>query len=72
MRSPKKIIGYDDLVVYDLPDNKFDSIPILDVIKIVEKEIESYKPDVIFTHHGGDLNIDHRIVFQSVSWLLDL
>ena len=36
--------------IHDLPDNKFDSIPILDVIKIVEKEIESYKPDVIFTH----------------------
>tara|TARA_B100001939_G_scaffold347636_1_gene369885 strand:- start:1563 stop:2273 length:711 start_codon:yes stop_codon:yes gene_type:complete len=66
IEESKKIIGYDDLVVHDLPDNKFDSIPILDVIKIVEKEIESYKPDVIFTHHGGDLNIDHRIVFQSV------
>ena len=49
--------------IHDLPDNKF---VIKDVIKIVEKEIESYKPDVIFTHHGGDLNIDHRIVFQSV------
>jgi len=43
INESKKIIGYDDLVVHDLPDNKFDSIPILDVIKIVEKEIEIAK-----------------------------
>ena len=66
INESKKIIGYDDLVVHDLPDNKFDSIPILDVIKIVEKEIESYKPDIIFTHHGGDLNIDHQITSRAV------
>ncbi|WP_276373586.1 PIG-L family deacetylase [Chryseolinea sp. H1M3-3] len=59
-------IGYHGLSVYDLPDNRFDTIPLLDIIKIVEKEKESFLPDMIFTHHGGDLNIDHQKTFQAV------
>ena len=59
-------IGYHSLSVYDLPDNRFDSIPLLDIIKIIEKEKQLFKPDVIFTHHGGDLNIDHQRTFEAV------
>ncbi len=66
IEESKKIIGYDELVIHDLPDNKFDSRPILEVIKIIEKEIEIFKPNILFTHYGDDLNIDHQIVFQSV------
>lgn len=62
----KKKIGYHSISIYDLPDNRFDSLNLLDIIKIVEKEKINFKPDIIFTHHGGDLNIDHRYVFNSV------
>ena len=62
----KKKIGYHSISIYDLPDNRFDSLNLLDIIKIVEKEKIIYKPDIVFTHHGGDLNIDHRYVFNSV------
>jgi len=50
----------------NLPDNRFDSIPLLDVVKIIEKYIEDIKPDIIYTHFGGDLNIDHKITFEAV------
>ena len=43
-----------------------DSIDLLDVVKEVEKKNEELKPDVVVTHHGGDLNIDHRIIHQAV------
>ena len=62
----QKKIGYHSLKTYQLPDNRFDSIDLLDVIKIVEFEKEEFDPDIVFTHHSGDLNIDHRITFQSV------
>jgi len=62
----QKLIGYGSLSIYDLPDNRFDSIDLLDIIKLVEKEKASFQPDVIFTHHGGDLNIDHRRTFEAV------
>lgn len=65
-KKSSKIIGIDNLYFEDLPDNKFDSVPILDIIKIIEKYIKRIKPDVILTHHRGDLNIDHRLTYQAV------
>ena len=66
IKQAKNIIGYNDVITYDLPDNRFDSIPLLDIIKIVEHEKSKFNPDIIFTHHGGDLNIDHQKTFESV------
>ena len=59
-------IGYHSVNIFDFPDNRFDSIDLLDIVKIIEKEKEIFKPDIIFTHHGGDLNIDHQRTFESV------
>lgn len=64
--SSKKIIGYQEIAIYDLPDNRFDSIPLLDIVKIVEDEKTLFSPDIIFTHHSGDLNIDHQKTYESV------
>jgi LmbE family N-acetylglucosaminyl deacetylase len=61
-----EIIGYSNLELYDFPDNRFDSVDLLDIIKVVNQYIEKYRPDTIFTHHHGDLNVDHRLTFQSV------
>ena len=60
------IIGYDSVGIYDFPDNRFDSVDLLDIIKVVEKEKEEFQPEIIFTHHGGDLNIDHQRTFEAV------
>ncbi len=62
----QKHIGYKDISLHKLPDNQFDSIPLLTIIKIIEAEKERFRPDVIFTHHGGDLNIDHQRTFEAV------
>ena len=48
------------------PDNRFDTISLLKIVKEVEKVISEVKPVTIYTHHGGDLNIDHRITYQAV------
>lgn len=66
IHNAAEIIGYDSVGIYDFPDNRFDSIDLLDIIKAVEKEKEEFKPEVIFTHHGGDLNIDHQKTFEAV------
>lgn len=62
----KNAIGYDSVGIYDFPDNRFDTVALLDIIKVIEKEKEAFKPEVIFTHHGGDLNIDHQRTFDAV------
>lgn len=50
----------------DFPDNRLDSLVLLDVVKYIEAVIAEVKPGTIYTHHVGDLNIDHRIVHQAV------
>lgn len=64
--SAKNFLGYDLLSTYNFPDNRFDTIPLLEIIKIVENEKMNFVPDIIFTHHQGDLNIDHQITFKAV------
>jgi LmbE family N-acetylglucosaminyl deacetylase len=55
-----------DPIFKDFPDNKLDTVPFLKIIQSIEKEIKSFKPNIIFTHYENDLNIDHRIVFKGV------
>lgn len=61
-----KHIGYNEVFFADFPDNRMDGCELLDVVKVVEKHIEAFKPDVIYTHHFGDLNVDHQVVNQAV------
>lgn len=65
-RKAAQIIGYASIDFCSLPDNRLDGMELLDIIKIISHYIEAYKPDTIFTHHHGDLNIDHRIVCEAV------
>ena len=65
-RRAAEIIGYKSIEFCDLPDNRMDGMELLDVINIVSKYVEKYQPDTVFTHHHGDLNIDHRITCEAV------
>ena len=64
--SAIKAIGYHSFKTYNFPDNRFDTMALLDIVKVIEKEKSEFKPDIIFTHHGGDLNIDHQKTFEAV------
>ena len=66
IEDARDILGYHELSTYNLPDNRFDTFALLDIIKIIEDEKYIYNPEVIFTHHGGDLNIDHQKTFEAV------
>lgn len=66
IKSAKSHIGYQELSIYQFPDNRFDSVDLLDIIKVVESEKLDFQPDYVFTHHGGDVNIDHQKTFESV------
>ncbi len=65
-RAAAEKVGYQSIDFCELPDNRLDSIDLLDIIKVVSKYVDLYQPDTIFTHHHGDLNIDHRIVCEAV------
>ena len=66
IEKARQFIGYTEVVPYSFSDNRFDSHALLDIVKVVEKEKEAFQPDIIFTHNGSDLNIDHQMTFQAV------
>ena len=60
------ILGVASVKLLDFPDNRMDSLNLLDVVKAVEKEIDCLNPHTVVTHHCGDVNIDHRIIHEAV------
>ncbi|MDM8542141.1 PIG-L deacetylase family protein [Desulfococcaceae bacterium HSG9] len=65
-REIATMLGAKELFAYSLPDNSFDSVPLLKIVRITEELIGKIHPEVVYTHHGGDLNIDHAITFRAV------
>jgi LmbE family N-acetylglucosaminyl deacetylase len=64
--TANKVLGINQVSSHSLPDNRFDSVDMLDIVKIVEHAKDEFKPDIIFTHFRNDLNIDHQITNQAV------
>lgn len=60
------ILGAKEVVNYNFPDNRMDSVDLLAIIKAVEESIQNFKPEIIYTHYIGDLNIDHSITSRAV------
>jgi LmbE family N-acetylglucosaminyl deacetylase len=60
------ILGVKSVSFGDFPDNKMDVSPLLDIVKAVEELISKHQPDTLFTHHCGDVNIDHRRIHEAV------
>ena len=61
-----KLIGVNEVITDDFPDNAFDTVALLDIVKSVEKVKDKIKPGLIFTHYEKDLNIDHKITYEAV------
>ncbi len=61
-----KLLGVKDVFMFDFPDNRFDTVPLLDIVKVIEKIKTQVKPGILFTHFENDLNIDHQVVFRAV------
>lgn len=61
-----KMLGVTEWRALNFLDNRMDSVPLLDVVREIESYIEQLQPTRVYTHHFGDLNVDHRITHQAV------
>lgn len=59
-------LGVQRMQLLGFPDNRMDGMDLLEVVKAIELEIENWKPDTVYSHHAGDVNIDHRILNDAV------
>lgn len=60
------VLGANSVELLDLPDNRLDSLDRLDLIKQIELRVAHYEPQVVYVHHAGDLNVDHRRLHEAV------
>ena len=61
------ILGARSVFFGEFPDNRMDTIALLDIIKPIEALIAKYQPDMVLTHHSGDINIDHQRIHKAVA-----
>jgi N-acetylglucosamine malate deacetylase 1 len=66
MARAHRALGVQKTFQHDFADNRFDSVELLDIVKVIERVMEEVDPHIVYTHHGGDLNNDHRLTFEAV------
>ncbi len=64
-RRVGELMGARRVMLSGLPDNRFDTLPLLNVVKIVEGLIADIRPEAVYTQHGGDLNVDHMVLYRA-------
>lgn len=64
-RKAGALLGAREVNLAAFPDNRMDVVPLLEVTQRIEREIARVQPEVVFTQHGGDLNIDHVVTFRA-------
>ncbi len=65
-QKASQILGVNSLSFGEYPDNRMDTIALLNITKAVEALIFECQPETVFTHHAGDVNVDHRRVHEAV------
>lgn len=60
------ILGIKDVFSHRFPDNRMDSVDLLQIVQVVEGHIGKLRPQVLYTHHAGDVNVDHRLAHEAV------
>lgn len=58
-------LGVESTSFHQFPDNEFDSVSLLEIVQTIEAEIDEHNPDTVYTHHYGDLNIDHELACRA-------
>lgn len=60
-----KILGFSIVGFGTFPDNQLDTVPLLKIAQAIEEAKAKLQPEMVVTHFWGDLNIDHRRVFEA-------
>ena len=65
-RAAASVLGTHDLRFLGLRDQHLDELPVIEVTRPLEAIVTELRPHLVYTHHWGDLNRDHRVVSEAV------
>lgn len=60
------LMGVGSVSLEGLVDNRFDTLALLDLVRLVERHVDRVRPQIVYTHHLGDVNIDHVLTARAV------
>ena len=61
-----EVLGVADVRQLGLPDQRLDTLTLLDVITPLERIVRDTQPTIVYAQFGGDANQDHGIVFRAL------
>jgi LmbE family N-acetylglucosaminyl deacetylase len=61
-----RAIGFASIRFESLPDQRLDTVPLIEVTQRVETILEELDPAIVYTHFSGDVNLDHGVVSRAV------
>jgi LmbE family N-acetylglucosaminyl deacetylase len=64
-RAAASILGVDEPLFGDIPDQRFDAVPFIELVQLVERALARTNAQIVYTHHGGDANTDHQLAFKA-------
>lgn len=65
-RDANAILGTDELIQWDFPDMRLDTVPHAELNQAFEKLFAEHRFDSVFVQGLGDINQDHRLINHSV------
>lgn len=63
--NANKALGVEKVHFGELPDMRLDETAHVEVNYVIEKVIKDIKPEVVYSHFYGDVNLDHQCVYKS-------
>jgi LmbE family N-acetylglucosaminyl deacetylase len=66
-RSALAAIGVEDVRLLGFPDQLLDTLPLMDIVSALENVAREVRPQLVYCQHGGDVNLDHQIVFKAAA-----
>lgn len=66
-RKACRALGTVDVHLHQFADNQMDGVALIRSVMHIERHIDRFNPTVVYTHHSGDLNVDHRVTHNAVN-----
>lgn len=67
-KKANKAVGVseENIIFGNFKDQMLETYPRLELNKYLKNLVNEFKPDIIYTHHEGDYNLDHKVLFEAV------
>lgn len=60
-----EVIGFASLGFLGCPDQRLDTLPLIELTQRIEAALDDIDPHIVYTHFPGDVNADHGLVAKA-------